>query len=257
MYKHKLLSPLFNGVSTTLPTQANNMPIVPTLVVLTPDVVKRTSNVLIFICHSKELCESLLIRYPFCYVLFVGSADSPSDDRCIVCRNLPINIEHEKKLLTFTAWYAICKNNLFPTSTHLCIFEYDVVIHNSFLTFLNSELPDEVDSYGAIWSNNFFKRDVSIPILLDFVNIRCPEPYIIPQNWFSTTNHCIKRQTLIEFVDWYYPACLLEIKHRHPKKFSWYHERLYFSFLQIKKKTVMSLPGVVHCYKNSHLEINP
>lgn len=88
--------------------------------------------VYVFVCHDQCLIPSTLNKIENSKLIFVG--DKEIDDKLrenkdiIIARDLPNNIEHEKKLLTFTAWYLIVKNNLFLEYDYVCILEYDVAL---------------------------------------------------------------------------------------------------------------------------------
>ena len=83
--------------------------------------------IVVFVCHNNETITNVRIKYPDSTILFVGSSDvSQPDSKIIISRDLAINIEDKPKLLTFTAWYAISKNQLFLEYDYICLFEYDV-----------------------------------------------------------------------------------------------------------------------------------
>ena len=89
----------------------------------------------IFICHNIEIVNNILNdpKKDNFHILFVGeleiSEELSNNKRITIAKNLPNNIENEKDLLTFTAWYAIVKNNLFSEYKYICILEYDVLLH--------------------------------------------------------------------------------------------------------------------------------
>jgi hypothetical protein len=93
------------------------------------------SVIFTMVCHNKDIALSILNdpnkkKY---IILFVGKEEiTIKNKRLIILRNLEFNIEKEKDLLTFTAWYAIIKNNLFTKYDYICILEYDVILDNSF-----------------------------------------------------------------------------------------------------------------------------
>ena len=79
---------------------------------------------------------------------------------------MQLNIENEKALLTFTAWYAIIKNNLFSNYKYLCILEYDVVLDNNFKNNLtNICKTQKYDVISFIPINYGFVRDIKKNIL--------------------------------------------------------------------------------------------
>ena len=91
---------------------------------------------LVFICHDLNSILNIkkYLIYSNCYIIFVGNKELLYDNKkIIIARLYDNNIEHEQKLLTFTAWYLIIKNNLFKEYTHICLLEYDVIIKPSFV----------------------------------------------------------------------------------------------------------------------------
>ena len=74
---------------------------------------------IVLVCHNIDIVTAILaddMKQNF-HIIFVGnnpiSDELYTNNRITIARNLPNNIESEKELLTFTAWYAIVKNNLF------------------------------------------------------------------------------------------------------------------------------------------------
>jgi hypothetical protein len=126
---------------------------------------------IIFICHDEKLVQELYEKYDKHIVLFVGKneIDSNRFSNLTIVRNLPYNIEEEKSLLTFTAWYAIIKNDLFKDHEYLCLLEYDVILKDDFQqrldecinTFPNVDLFSFIETYTSS-----FKLVVFIMILL-------------------------------------------------------------------------------------------
>jgi hypothetical protein len=87
---------------------------------------------LVYICHNQQSFDMIKdqLKFKNCYVMIVGD-DIPDifygyDNKIIITKDLKNNIENENKLLTFTAWYAIIKNNLFTDFSHICLLEYDI-----------------------------------------------------------------------------------------------------------------------------------
>lgn len=215
------------------------------------------SVVVIDVCHDVNSLKTIINRNN--YIFFVGNNELPDEYRTnpkiIIARNLPFNIEHEPKLLTFTAWYAIIKNNLFIEFEYLCILEYDTTIENNFVNNLNTLCA--VNKYDVISfievSALALYLDVNIDIIksfLNFKNIENNKTNNIKQ-WACSTNHCFRRNILEEFVDWYYPDCLI-IKDQHPNKFPFYHERLFMIWLKNKNIDYCLMKGLGHGFSNSH-----
>ena len=91
---------------------------------------------IIFVCHNIESINFVRNNNKCNYcIFFVGSEIAPSeilnDPNIIIANTLLNNIENEPKLLTFTVWYCIIKNNLFNEYQYICIFEWDVYSRKS------------------------------------------------------------------------------------------------------------------------------
>lgn len=220
----------------------------------------KKSVAIIFICHDNISTKECLKKIDSSYILFVG--DNKIDEilsanpRVVVARELSNNIESEKKLLTFTAWYAIIKNNLFSEYEYICLFEYDIVIEPSFETTIRTVTQDTTTDvvsfmktiYNLLSDHVTGMKWVNEDILDEFIrskNIEDPNKYK-QTTWFCTTNHCIRRNILHDFVDWYYPNCLTIIKAKDLKQLSWYHERIFFMYMNIKELKVFHLDGILH-----------
>ena len=211
-------------------------------------------NKIIFICHDQLLVEKLYNEYENPYVLFVGNKniDSSLFPNLIIVRDLPYNIEHENLLLTFTAWYSIIKNNLFIDTEYLCLLEYDVNLSydfsNKLLYTINQNHPDVVYFMS---SELYFWYDINRELLKSFVNNKNINHDYNNTFWMQSTNLCIKRDIIKEFVDWYYPNCL-EIKKKDPKKLGYYHERLFNIFCRSKNFNLIHMDGLTHQELCSH-----
>ena len=210
---------------------------------------------LVFIAHDEVNAKRCIETHPTAYVIFVGPNDVSPHPRILVARNLQDNIEHERKLLTFTAWYAIIKNKLFLYSTYICILEYDVTLppnfYNNILKLCSTSNTDLV----AFLSNDmYFLHDIYYDVFIKYLKIKNIDCADVSRNmlWYLSTNYCMKREIMEEFVDWYYPSCL-EIKKEDSLKFSWYHERVFNMFRKHKKYTITILNGLGHSQSKSHV----
>jgi hypothetical protein len=217
---------------------------------------------IVFICHDEESIKRVISHnYP---IIFVGNKKIPDylkeNKQIIIARELKDNIEHEPKLLTFTAWYAIIKNNLLASYNYLCILEYDVFFGNTLLDELNAICNighEEVISFLPDINGFWFWKDINKRVLENFLELQ-QESHVLPDSieWYCTTNHCIRRNLLSSFVEWYYPQCLY-IKINDSQALSWYHERcfsLYTRYRKIKHRLMDS--KLIHECKNSHVDIN-
>lgn len=213
---------------------------------------------IIFICHSTETVYECLSKTENSKIIFVGDNDIHNDlrlnSRIIIARDLPNNVETEKKLLTFTAWYLIIKNNLFSEYDYLCLFEYDVILDAGFENTLQTlTIENKHDIITFIMCCGFFLKDIKESVLDEFMiskGILNPNKYKV-NCWYTTTNHCMRRSIISDFVDWYYPDCL-KIKEKDLAKLSWYHERLFYVYMIYKELSILRINGVKHLYKDSH-----
>lgn len=212
----------------------------------------------VFVCH-----DEMSIQHALNYgqtILFVGNKQIRKEyqEKVITVRDLPENIEHEPKLLSFTAWYAICKNHLFTEYEYLCILEWDVLLDPDFLVQIKkvcSNSDRSVDAISFLEDYHYFTSDIQIPVATKYLEKK-GIPYVFRlRPWGASTNQCLRRSLLEEFVDWYYPSCLW-IKEQDPKKISWYHERLYIVFLDSRNIHYHMCKGLKHIQLNSHKDIN-
>ncbi len=218
---------------------------------------------LIFVCHSEEIVKNCLLKFPGSYILFVGQNKCKIiNDNIIIVRDLQYNIEHYPLLLTFTAWYAISKNNLYKDKDYLCIFEYDVIFNEELLKNINLTIENNQPKCISFLKNLngvHFNIDINVNNICLFTK---NNNYNINNTWFATTNHCLKRDLLNEFVDWYYPQCIDNLMHLDRNKIPWYHERLFNVYLyekliddhlSLEKNNILIyLPGLKHIFNNSH-----
>ena len=221
-----------------------------------------SSVIIVFVCHDKTTVFNVLKKVPGAMIIFVGDQPVDEDTRAlpnlIVARELPDNIEAEKKLLTFTAWYAIIKNNLFMDYEYICILENDVLLSINYVTDLQKTISTSENDLitFCMGRSACFYADIKINILEDCLNIKgldveAVKSHIDAKGWYPSTNQCIKRRVLNDFVDWYYPFCLY-IKTRHEEKFSWYHERLFSVYLYSNNSQVKIMHGLHHLSNKSH-----
>ena len=219
-------------------------------------------NIIIFVCHDIGSVEFTLKSDKNAHIIFVGDKSVVYDailnnPNIIIARNLTHNIEHEKKLLTFTAWYLIVKNNLFSDYDFFTVLEYDVVLDKDFKQNLDNEVVS--NEFDVISFNHFmwsFLMNVQLHACEHFLqlkNINFKDVYSkINQNgWYPTTNQCIKKQVLIDFVNWYYPD-YLEIKNKDVQCLSWYHERMFSVFIYHHNLRIKAIPGLKHLSRDSH-----
>ncbi len=211
-----------------------------------------TNFALIFVCHDTETVLKCMRKYADAKIMFVGhkSLDVSSPNITIV-RDLPDNIEHFALLLSFTAWYAIVKNNLYSEYDYLCIFEHDVDFKAKLLQDINTVIathaPPVISFIRDDSGLNFQKGINNINNFKLFI-----DNYNIYSRWYSSTNHCIKRNILINFVDWYYPKCidkLLIIDRHHTQN---YHERLFSAYITMNYSEPYFITGLIHTQETTY-----
>jgi len=216
------------------------------------------SCVIVFICHDNYSISRVIGKNQ--YIMFVGDKEIDekysSYSKLIIARNLENNIEYEKKLLTFTAWYAISKNNLFSEYEYICILEYDAIITDDFENILQNECKtNEYSVYSFL--NHYVDgmyTDIDCNVLRNYLTQQNIDPYFenYISYWGSSSNQCIRRTILCEFVDFYYNSYSF-FKNEHHSNLSWYHERVFMIYLKHKSIEYKTIPNVLsHCQANSH-----
>ena len=155
---------------------------------------------IVLVCHNIDIVTAILaddMKQNF-HIIFVGnnpiSDELYTNNRITIARNLPNNIESEKELLTFTAWYAIVKNNLFIEYDYICILEYDVQINNNFEQELIKKCESNIyDVISFIYFSNYFIFDIKEKVIKYFLENNNIE-FKNFNTWAATTNHCLKRK---------------------------------------------------------------
>jgi hypothetical protein len=195
---------------------------------------------IIFIAHDNDSISFIMhyLENPNFYCIVVGNNAIDKkylhNVKLIFARNYEFNIESEYRLLTFTAWYLISKNNLFMDADYLCFFEFDFVIKDNFYDQIQQSIQTNNSVYSFMQAESSVFDCVQECVVRTFVeNKKFPSDFNFDFSWNHTTNQCIKRNLLNEFVDWYYPDCL-NIKIQDSKQFSHYHERLFAIYLKYK-----------------------
>jgi len=216
------------------------------------------SVVIVFVCHNNNSIRNI-IHYNH-YILFVGDQEINEEyitySKLIIARNLENNIEHEKKLLTFTAWYAISKNNLFNDYEYICVLEYDTYFmdhfENNLIHHCNLK-SDFVISFFESTNKDLVNVDVDKNILQQFLLLKDEDENIVDEIelWGCSSNQCIHKIVLDNFVDWYYQDYLF-IKENDIVNLSYYHERLFMVYLKSKNINYIKIDGLCHFQSRSH-----
>lgn len=209
----------------------------------------------VFVCHNQATIDRVAhhLTHDHVYLLLVGVHPAPpTQPRIVTACQLPHHIEKEHKLLTFTAWYAIIKNKLWDEYDSYCILEYDCVVHDmpQFQRELNARTEKVVCFF---MDRNNFMVDINPACFYAFLKSKRINTVFKPHHlWGGSTNQCVEKQVLHDFVDWYFPYCLY-FKVWDYYNYSFYHERLFAVFLIQKgiPLTVMSC-NMTHEEVRSH-----
>jgi hypothetical protein len=212
---------------------------------------------LVYICHNQQSFDMIKeqLQLTNCYVMMVGNNIPDNfygyDNKIIIAKDLENNVEHGNKLLTFTAWYAIIKNNLFLDFSHICLLEYDISFGN-YVFYNIDKLITEYEVVSFMGGTDYFRSDCNLKVFRDFIHTKNISSFDINALWYYTTNHCIKRTLLEEFVNWYYPDCFY-LKTADNDKFSYYHERLFNVYIRhFNKKCFLLNDPIKHLQLCSH-----
>jgi hypothetical protein len=221
---------------------------------------KKKTTAVVFICHDTSSVNKIkkYLSDEDTYVIYVGNnklQEHEFSPKIFIANSFTDNIENEYLLLTFTAWYLIAKNNLFIEYDYLCLFEYDVdFLVDDFVKTIQKECQNSGHYiFGFCPLNNYFKFDINWSVLENFLKQKQLDyQYKSNSLWYTTTNYCLKRNIILEFVDWYYPACL-KIKNQDLSNFSYYHERLFWIFISTKNYCVGNQSHLLeHTQSKSH-----
>lgn len=226
------------------------------------DKLLETNVVIVYICHSSETVSDVLNddAKNGSYIIFVGNNDLDhtllNNKRIIIARNFEYHIEDKYYLLTFTAWYLIVHNNLFLEYEYICLLEYDVKLESGFHSNLTSVCADNLYDIVTFFPLTYYlvHTSVTVSVMHHFLLHKNSE-FKHLNVWYATSNHCMRRTILCDFVNWYYPDCEM-IKKIDPFKISWYHERLFSCFLfayeDKRKYNIFVLSGIEHLFLKSH-----
>ena len=223
----------------------------------------KNNVIIVQVCYNLDIINSILndnSKENF-HIIYSGN-NNISDDlylnkRITIARDLPNNIENENQLLTFTAWYLIVKNNLFSEFDYICLLEDDVEIDKSFEKELVKKCESNIyDIISFIYFSNYFMLDINEAVIKNFLETN-NIVFNKFNNWAATTNHCLKRNKIKEFIDWYYPKCLT-IEQLDSNNFSSYHERILYSFIDYNKYKVEKLIDLLNInYSGNKINILP
>lgn len=151
------------------------------------------------------------LRYIF---LGDGKTEQISDKKnVIIARNFTDNLEQYPKLVSFTGWYLIWKNNL-CNSEVINLFEYDINLSEK-ITDINQEINDyDVIGYIPFNIHNHlvFKKEIYSKNLISSINKNYNIDLIsklneVDKNYICsmTSNHTFKFEFFKKYMDWVFP----------------------------------------------------
>ena len=220
------------------------------------------------VCHDQNIIiknesdkkfESLK-RYRY---LFVGKGSVnliENNPKVVICRRLKDNIEDYKYLVSFTAWYALAKNDLIKTK-YVSVLEYDVHLSSDFYDKNHGVLDRTNGIIGYVvypllgplylsattWLQRSLKRIYDIDVE-SLVNSYVQETK--KNAWTSSSNHTMPTDIFLEFVDWFIP--MSELFKNEPLG-AHVHERSIKVFSILKKYRNCYVPSVlIHEQDKSH-----
>jgi hypothetical protein len=245
---------------------------------LNPDLlnkfVKENTIDYFIVCHDQDILlrsiqENKFSKLPDHTFLFVGNRSANLIEHIpnvIICNKLKHNIENYPKLCSFTAWYAVSKN-LLSKNKKLCLLEYDVNLSDEFYAYHEKEIFDHINDqtvvayfYTLTDHYVFYKSTPYLEIALkkiyginlnNFVQ-KVKDQYPL---WPTTTNMCMSKNVLDQFVDWFLPMTDL---FREDPLGAYVHERAFFVFCvlnNIQIKYVKS-PILSHNQQTSHQNLD-
>ena len=142
------------------------------------------------------------------------------------------------------------QNGLFATSDYLALLEYDVSLSETFFNDL-SEACGENDVVAFLGGLGKYNLHIDISTLNSFLAYK-NITYDVNRYWYYTTNLCMRRALLVDFVRWYYPDYKI-IKERDSYRLSWYHERMFSAYISTFPLRIRQIKGLKHLFKRSHM----
>jgi len=191
--------------------------------------------------------------------VFLGYKEVIPSEKIIVARSLPENIEDLPRLVTYTGWYALVKNNLITNKYNL-LLEYDVVLNPKFekvvTQFIRQTKAKEVFSFISTEKDFMFYEYLSE--FLGEEGIKAfkarREEFIAAhhqEKWMGSSNSLWKRETLIAFVNWF--AAFLDSDFRNYADIGHTVERALTVFCVTRDIKYNFIRGVLkHFYLDSH-----
>jgi hypothetical protein len=211
------------------------------------------------ICHDQDIILKSIQKNKFSKLpnhrfLFVGNRSTNLIEHIpnvIICNKLKDNIENYPKLCSFTAWYAVSKNNL-SQNKYCCLLEYDVEItkdlhqnnleklkDSSICAYFREPMESLAFSRSTPWLDIFFEK-----YLVDESKIYNEE------FWYCTTNFIMHNNLFDIFNNWFYNISLM---FKEDDLGAYMHERLINVFCIMNGHSIAYIPNVLkHLQLRSH-----
>jgi hypothetical protein len=224
------------------------------------------------VCHDQEIILERIAdnNHNNLHHVFVGNKNSDQlrniDNKITICHELPKNLEQYPNLCSFTAWYALSKNQ-FSKNQKLCLLEYDVNLTDQFYTYHEKEISYYIDDQTVVAYFYTLTDHYVFYKSTPYLEIALKKTYDIDLNsfvqkvrdryplWPTTTNMCMSKNVLDKFVDWFLP--MADIFKEEPLG-AYVHERAFFVFCvlnNIEIKYVKS-PILSHNQQVSHQNLD-
>lgn len=161
---------------------------------------------------SYEKHKKLSKHFKEYYYVFLGMKETDliqNISNVIIARDLPFNIEQFPKLVTYTGWYALVKNNLLK-GDYCLMLEYDVVLSPKFMSIVKTSIKTskEKDVFSFIPVDKDFLFYEYLYPLMNYTEQHTfkqdRELYIFnggKSSWMGSSNSIWEYETLVNFVN--------------------------------------------------------
>lgn len=210
---------------------------------------------------SKKFSELTDYKY-----VFLGNRDHEklkNNNKVIIAKNLPYNIEHHKELCSFTGWYALWKNNLI-NKKFVNLFEYDIILCKEYEQIISKVIYESPQMIGYIpfpcnnfhfidntkWVDTLFKAITEV-YKIDFEKtLRILMKKNQNLHWSSTSNSTMRYDFFEEYMKWFEP--MIEIV-AESKTAGGGHERSISFFYFLNNIPIVLTNGLIkHFQMDSH-----
>ena len=222
-------------------------------------------------CHDQDIILEYeksnkfknLKKYKY---VFVGNRPVDkilNNDKIIIARNLPFNMEEYPGLTSYTGWYALWKNNLI-TTPYINLFEYDVILNQNIEQIISKFIYDNHKLIGYVpvpcKNINFINKKEWVEDLFnaikEYYKIDLERTIRVHMNnspnmlWSSTSNTTFETSFFKKYMTWFEPLSNLI---KESKTAGHAHERsmTFFSILN-KYNPILTQGLLTHYQLDSH-----